>query len=151
MKSIVPTEMDIQTQCSLEVVACSSRKLRRDCIPLVSLSSGAFSLNYVFPFQLNKPQQKAFHCVLRYSQVLLFPRVTLLGAAMQSQNRALTRPSYRITSCAADSLICERKKNSKTKLNPQSVQERKTQTCCALERVSNTNISKEESFQSSCT
>ena len=36
--------------------------------------------------------------------------------------------------------------NSKTKLNPQPVQERKTQTCCATEEVSNTNISKEESF-----
>lgn len=51
--------------------------------------------------------------MLRYSQVLLFPRVTLVGAVMQSQNRALTCPSYRITSRAADSLICERKRIAK--------------------------------------
>lgn len=55
LKSIVPTEVDIQTQCLLKVVACSSRQLRSDFILSVSLSSGAFSLNYVFPFQLNKP------------------------------------------------------------------------------------------------
>lgn len=68
------------------------------------------------------------------------------GSDAVSEQSSVTCPSYGITSRAADSLICERKKNSKTKLNPQSVQQRKTQTCCVLEKVSNTSISKEENF-----